>query len=93
VEHIVNAPPLAANECSILLPDAMASKMLVSDLGLQQRGDLEPEVLPELLDDLAARLQRACAVEVVHAQLNDYTAQQLEEARALDAPDHAELVG
>ncbi len=86
-------PPLAAVDCAFLRPDAMASKMLASVLGLQQRGDLEPEALLEPLDALAAHLQRACAVEVVHVQLKDYTVQRLEEARALDAPDHAELVG
>ena len=92
MEHVVDAPPLAVNESSIQRHDAMASKKLVSDLGLQQRGDFAPEVLLELLDDLTARLQRACAVEVVHVQLDDYTVQRLEEAGALDAPGHA-LVG
>ncbi len=70
----------------------MASKMLVSHLGLQQRGDLELEVLLKLRDDFAARLQRSCAVEVVHVQLDDHTVQRLEEARALYTPDHCELV-
>ncbi len=74
-------------------PGAMASKKLVSHLGLQQRGDPELEVLLMFLCDLAARLRRASAVEVVHVQLDDHTVQGLEEAWALDAPDHGELVG
>ena len=84
---------IAANECTFLRPDAMASKTLAPRLGLQQRGDLELEVLLKLRDDSAARLQRACAVEVVHVQLDVHALQGLEEARALDAPDHAELLG
>ena len=93
VQHVVDMPPLAGNECAFLRPDAMASKMLAPHLGLHKRRDPELEALLELLENLAARLQRACAVEVAHVQLDGHTLQGLEEARALDAPDHAELLG